>query len=249
MLLERKTAVLHGAGGPIGGAVARAFAREGARVVLTGRTREPLDAVATDIRSRGGTADIGVLNALDESDVDAFVDDIAADAGSVDVSFNLIGFGDVQQPLMEIEVEDFTRPVTTLLRSHFLTTRAAARHMTRRGSGVVLAFGGGGPHTLPNLGGLKVAFDALEGLRRQWACELGPHGVRVITVKTGGIPESIPTDFEGREAIEAQIVAHTLLRRAATLEDVGNAAVFAASDMAAAITAADLNITCGGVMD
>src|SRR5205823_7008793 len=125
------------------------------------------------------------------------------DAGAIDVSFNLISLGDVQQPLTEISLDDFLQPIGNATRSHFLTTRAAARHMIPRHSGVILAFGGGGPQTLPGLGGFKVALDALEGLRRQWACELGPHGVRVVTLKTGGIPESLPSDFAGRDELVA----------------------------------------------
>jgi 3-oxoacyl-[acyl-carrier protein] reductase len=175
MLLENKVAVIYGAGGPIGGAVARAFAREGARVFLAGRTRSKLDAVAEAIRSDGGVADAAVVDALDERAVDDYVDAVVEQAGHLDISFTLISYGDVQKPLLEISVEDFTRPITMAMRTHFLTTRAAARHMVRRGSGVILTFGGSGPHTLAGLGGFKVALDALEGLRRQWACELGRY--------------------------------------------------------------------------
>jgi NAD(P)-dependent dehydrogenase (short-subunit alcohol dehydrogenase family) len=91
------------------------------------------------------------------------------------------------------------------MRTHFLTTRAAARHMVRHGSWVILAFGGSGPRTLPGLGGFKIALDALEGHRRQWACELGRHGVRVVTLKTGGVAESLPDTFEGRGALTAEL--------------------------------------------
>jgi 3-oxoacyl-[acyl-carrier protein] reductase len=249
MLLENKVAVIYGAGGPIGGAVARAFAREGARVFLAGRTRAKLDKVAGEIRSNGGVAFTAVVDALDEEIVDEYVDAVVEQAGSIDISFNLISYGDVQEPLTEISVEDFTRPITTAMRTHFLTTRAAARHMIRRGSGVILAFGGSGPHTLPGLGGFKVALDALEGLRRQWACELGPHGIRVVTLKTGGVPETLPDNEPGRDEIIAGIQKAALLNRTATLADVGNVAAWVASDQARTITAADVNISCGAIMD
>ena len=237
MLLENKVAVIYGAGGPIGGAVARAFAREGARVFLAGRTLAKLDTVANEIRSTGGTASTIVVDATDEQ------------AGSLDISFNLISYGDVQQPLTMLSVEDFLRPITTAMRTHFLTTRAAARHMMRRGSGVILAFGGSGPHTLPGLGGFKIALDALEGLRRQWACELGQHGIRVVTIKTGGVPESIDASVAMRDEITAAIEQATLLKRAAQLSDVGNVAAFVASDQARTMTASTVNISCGALMD
>ncbi|WP_210577024.1 SDR family NAD(P)-dependent oxidoreductase [Streptomyces sp. GESEQ-4] len=249
MLLENKVAVVYGAGGPIGGAVARAFAREGARVHLAGRTAKKLDELADEIRAENGVAEPAVVDALDERAVDTYVDGVAAREGRIDISFNVIGYGDVQQPLTEITVGDFLQPITNAMRSQFLTTRAAARHMTRRGSGVILAFGGGGPQTLPGLGGFKIALDALEGLRRQWAVELGPHGIRVVTLKTGGVPETLPTEFDGAQEIIASIERDTLLGRAATLRDVGDVAAFVASDKARTLTSTDVNISCGAMVD
>jgi len=249
VLLENKVAVIYGGGGPIGGATARAFAREGARVFLAGRTPATLDKVADEIRWNGGAVDTAVVDALDERAVDEYVNAVVEQAGHLDISFNLIGYGDVQKPLIEISVEDFMQPITNAMRSHFLTARAAARHMIRRGSGVILAFGGNGPQTLPGLGGFKIALDAIEGLRRQWACELGQHGIRVVTLKTGGVPESISDTFAQKNEIAAGIQKATLLNRAATLADVGNVAAFVASDQARTLTATDVNISCGALMD
>ncbi|MEU5048855.1 SDR family oxidoreductase [Streptomyces sp. NPDC021096] len=249
MLLENKVAVVYGAGGRVGGAVARAFAAEGAAVFLAGRTHAKLDRVADDIRSSGGLAETARIDALDEEAVDAFVDAVAEQTGRVDISFNLISYGDVQEPLATISAEDFSRPIEHAVRTQFLTTRAAARHMVKRSSGVILAFGGSGPEAVPGLGGFVVALDAVEGLRRQWACELGPHGIRFVTLKTGGIPESLPEDFPGRAEIVAGIEEAAMLHRAATLADVGNVAVFAASDLAGSMTAATVNISCGALVD
>lgn len=251
MLLESRNAVIYGGGGSIGGAVARAFAREGAKVHLAGRTLESLERVAGEIRSAGGAAETAQVDALDETVVDEHADALAAGAGGIDISFNLISHGDVQgTPLAEMEVEDFARPVMTAVRTMFLTSRAAARHMIRQGSGVILVFGGYGD-PLPGyyLGGLQVAFGAMESLRRNLSSELGPHGIRVVTLQTGGVPESIPESFDRREAITKEIEERTMLKRAATLDDVGNVAAFAASDQARTITASALNITCGSVVD
>ena len=249
MLLEGKVAVIYGGGGAIGGAVARVFAREGARVYLAGRTTSKLDRVAGDIRSKGGVADAAVVDATDEKAVTDFVNGVVKQAGHIDISFNLISYGEVQKPLVALSVDDFLRPITTAMRTHFLTTRAVAPHMMTRGSGVILAFGGSGPQTQPGMGGFKIALDALEGLRRQWAIELGPHGIRVVTLKTGGVPESMPDDTPGRDEIIASIENATLLKRAASLDDVGRVAAFIASDQARTITAADINISSGGIMD
>lgn len=249
MLLDNKVAAIYGAGGSIGGAVARAFAREGARVFLAGRTQASLDAAAKEIRSKGGIADTVIVDALDELAVDTFVDEVVKQAGHIDISFNLISIGDVQKPLLEIATDEFLQPIMNAMRTQFLTTRAAARHMVKRGSGVILHFGGGGPQTQPGLGGFKIALDAMEGIRRQWAVELGPYGIRVLTLKTGGIPESIPEDFPGREEIIANLLPKTLLSRAATLSDVGNVAAFVASDQARTMTSTEINISCGAIVD
>lgn len=251
MLLENKNAVIYGGGGSIGGAVAHAFAREGARVFLAGRTLASLDEVAEQIRSEGGLAETAQVDAIDEQAIDEHADAVAARAGSIDISFNLISHGDVQgTPLAEMPLEDFERPIVTAMRTMFLTSRAAARHMIEQGSGVILVFGGyGDPMPDYYLGGLQVAFQAMESLRRQLACELGPHGIRVVTLQTGGVPESIPESFAGREAITEDIVGRTMLKRAATLADVGDVAAFAASDQASMITGTAINITGGAVVD
>jgi NAD(P)-dependent dehydrogenase (short-subunit alcohol dehydrogenase family) len=251
VLLEDKKAVIYGGGGSIGGAVAAAFAREGARVFLAGRTRAKLEEVAEGIRSAGGVAETAQVDALDEKAVDEHADAVAAEAGGIDISFNLISHGDVQGiPLAEMALEDFTRPVFTAVRTTFLTSRAAARHMIRHGSGVILVFGGSGdPMRDYYLGGLQVAFEAMESMRRQLASELGRHGVRVVTLRTGGVPETIPEGVKGRERIVGDIEKLTMLGRAATLEDVGYAAAFAASDRARTMTAATVNISCGALVD
>lgn len=251
MLLDNRNAVIYGGGGGIGSAVARAFAREGATVHLAGRSPERLDAVAERIRAAGGTATTAVVDALDEASVNAHADAVAADAGGIDISFNLISHGYVHgTPLAEMALEDFERPVRTALRGMFLTSRAAARHMIKQGSGVILVFGGDGD-PMPDyyLGGTQVAFTALESLRRQLACELGRHGIRVVTLRTGGVPETFPDGFDGREAIVEGIVGQTMLGRAATLDDVGAVAAFAASDQARTITASAINISCGAIVD
>jgi 3-oxoacyl-[acyl-carrier protein] reductase len=254
VLLDGKSAVIYGGGGSIGGAVARAFAREGATVFLAGRTRAKLDRVADEIRAAGGSAATAEVDALDEKAVDEHADAVAEEAGWIDISFNLIAHPYTHgTPLVEMAVEDFMAPIETAARTTFLTARAAGRHMIPRRSGVILAFGGPGDRGAPlrdyYLGGTQVAFDAIEAIRRQLAVELGPHGIRVVTLESGGVPETIPEDVEGREAIVELVEGQSLLGRAATLEDVGNAAAFAASDWARSMTAATVNVSCGTLID
>jgi NAD(P)-dependent dehydrogenase (short-subunit alcohol dehydrogenase family) len=250
MLLQGKTAVVYGGGGSIGGAMARAFAREGAHVCLAGRTRGRLDVVAADIRAAGGSVDTAVVDALDGPALRAHAEAVVAATGRLDISVNVIQHQDVQgTPLVEMDVEDFLRPIEIALRTNLLTAQAAAPHMVRQGSGVFVYFGGkGDPVRDYSIGGLQVASTALDQFRDQLASELGRHGIRAVTLRTGGIPESIGGDFEGRDALVDSLVAPTMLGRAATLADVGNVAAFVASDHAASITASDVNVSCGALV-
>jgi len=250
MLLENKVAVIYGAGGGIGRAVSAAFAREGAKVYLAGRTLEKLERAAEPIRAEGRAAETAIVDALDPQAVEGFVDTVVEQSGQIDISFNLIGVGDVQQPLMQIALDDFLQPITTTMRTQFITSKAAARHMIQCKTGVILAFGGSSVQTtMAGLGGFQISLEALESLRRQWAVELGQYGIRVVTLKTGGIPESIDDGFPEKQAITESIEQVTLLKRAATLEDVGNVAAFVASDLARSITATEVNISAGAILD
>src|SRR5512132_3110465 len=178
MLLENKNAIIYGAGGSIGGAAARTFAREGARVFLAGRTRASLDAVAADIAAAGGHAEVAVLDALDERAVDEHADAVAAQAGTIDVSFNLITRGDSQgTPLVDMAPDQFTHAITTGVTTAFLTARAAARHMVPQDSGVILHLTSGSARgTMPLMGNTGPADAATEAFHRYLAAEIGPHG-------------------------------------------------------------------------
>jgi 3-oxoacyl-[acyl-carrier protein] reductase len=250
MLLDGKNAVIYGGGGNVGGAVARAFAREGATVHLAGRTQATLERVASQIGDSGGRATVAQVDALDEGAVDSHADALVREHGSLDISMNLISTGDVQgTPLVEMSLADFERPIHNAMRSTYLTARAAGRHMIRQSSGVILMFGGeGDPIRDYNIGGFQISLTAVEALRKQLASELGRHGIRVVSLLTGGVIDSIPAEFEGREALVESLVSATLLGRGATLDDVGNVAAFAASDLARTITASAINITGGAII-
>jgi 3-oxoacyl-[acyl-carrier protein] reductase len=247
MLLPEKNAVIYGASGGIGGAMARAFAAEGAKVFLTGRTREKLDALAAEI---GDAAEVATFDATDKQAVDEHADAVAAQGG-LHVSVNVIAHPTKHgTPMVDMDVDEFFQPIQQAVRSNFLTTAAAARHMKGQGGGVILFFGGhGDPVRDYYLGGTQVAFEALESMRRQLSAELGRDGIRAVTLRSGGVPDSVPTDFDGRDAIVEGIVAETMLGRAATYEDVGNAAAFAASDKGRMMTAATVNVSCGALVD
>jgi len=263
MLLENKNAVIYGGSGSVGGAVARAFAREGARVFLAGRTLATLEEVAEEITASGGVAERAQVDALDEKAVEEHADAVAEKAGGIDISFNAIFNDDVQgKPLAEMPFEHFARPISKAMRNQFLTARAVARHMAARGSGVILTITGGYREAFPTIGGTVVAWAAIEAQCRQWASELGPQGIRVVWLRTTGLPETIPdtgdaaTDLgtgygEGmtREEIIAGMREQTILKRLATLDELRKVAAFMASDGADPMTATFANITCGALLD
>ncbi|MGW2240456.1 SDR family NAD(P)-dependent oxidoreductase [Streptomyces sp. NPDC001759] len=250
MLLTDKTAIIYGAGGSIGGAVARAFAAEGARLHLVGRTRETLEAVAADIKD----AEVAVVDALDE----AAVEEHLARVGDVDISFNLVTRGDVQgAPLTEMPVEDFLRPVTDGLRANFLTARAAGRCMAERGSGVILTLDSGSAHGSPMMGGTGPADAAIDTLVRNLAIELGPRGVRAVGMWAAGVPETFSVeklsavnpaiDAAAVRGIVDNLAQMRMTRRNPTLAEVAATAVFLASDHAAGLTGTFVNVTGGMV--
>src|SRR6266568_2690329 len=140
MLLENKTAVIYAAGGAIGGAVAQAFAREGARLFLTGRNVAKVDAVAKEIVAAGGVAETAQVDALDEKAVEEHLDTVVERAGRVDISFNAIGPGPTtdRMPLTELAGDAFARPIVFYTSSNFTTATAAARRMTGQDSGVIV---------------------------------------------------------------------------------------------------------------
>src|ERR1700743_3541433 len=187
MLLENKTAVIYGAGGAIGTAVARAFASEGATLFLAGRTRATVEATAEAV---GGAVEVAEVDAADESAVEQHVADVVAKAGHIDVLFNALGMLDVQgTPLVDMSFEDFAQPVAVATRTQFVTARAVARHMTARGAGVIMTVTAE-PTIAPDLGGFPVACAAVEALWRGFAVELGPSGVRTVVIRTPGSPDS-----------------------------------------------------------
>ena len=238
VLLENRTAIVHGGSGNVGSAVAAAFAREGAEVHLTGRTRATLEEIAAGIRDRGGTAHVASLDATDRDAVENHAAMVAEQGGGIDVCFNATNNDDIQgTPLLDMRIGDVMQPVAKAVTTTLTVATAAARHM--HGHGVILVMGGG-REAIRDLGGSHVAWAALAGLCRQLAAELGPRGVRVAWLLSPGSPEPGESDPEADGL---------LLARRPSYAEVANAAVFAASDWAATITATEINLTAGAVVD
>lgn len=261
MLLSGKTAVIYGAGGGVGSSVAKAFAREGARVFLTGRTENTLKQLSSEISSSGGKSSFSKVDALDPKAVEAHLQQVVTEAGGLDISFNLIGTGVAMgSKLTELSDERFMSAAFSKVRSHFITMTAAARMMARQGRGVILGLTAPNARLpRPNMGGFSIQGAATEALCRQLAFEEGPKGVRVVCLRTGGTPDNpvlheVFTHLARLKGISFQEMVNseaqvTALKRAPMLAEVANAAVLFASDYASAITATTANASCGELVD
>lgn len=263
MMLKDKIAVMYGAGGAIGGAVARAFAREGARLFLTGRLRPAVEAVAREVVSAGGAAEAAEVDALDEQAVDRHLQSVIDRAGRVDISFNAIGIPDgpiLGVPLVELDVERFAQPITAYTTSYFLTARLAARRMVPNRSGVIMTVTALHARTgIPLVGGYGPALAAKEALTRDLSAELAPLGIRVVGLRPQAMPETatIKEAFEPRarasgmtwEQWQASLASRNHARRLMTLAEMADVAAFMASDRASGMTGTTVNLTMGSLDD
>jgi NAD(P)-dependent dehydrogenase (short-subunit alcohol dehydrogenase family) len=262
MILKNKVAVIYGAGGGIGGAVARSFAEEGAKVFLTGLHGTTVEAVAKDIVAAGGSAEAAEVDALDERAIDKHLQSVIDKAGRIDISFNAIAIPDAKLlgiPLVELDAELFDLP-GGYLKSYFLTARLAARRMLPNKSGVIMTVTA--LHSrigIPLVGGYGPAQSAKESLTRSLSAELAPHGIRVVGLRPQGMPQTatIKRAYEPRakgsgmtwEQWQTMLASRTHPRRLMTLEEMANAAVFFASDKASGLTGTTVNLTMGSLDD
>jgi NAD(P)-dependent dehydrogenase (short-subunit alcohol dehydrogenase family) len=265
VLLQDHNAVIYGGGGAIGGAVARVFAREGARVFIAGRTPARLDAVAADITAAGGTVETAQVDAFDQRAVERHAEAVGAKAGSIDIALNAVSVMHDQGTLLaDLSLEDFMRPIDGFLRTLFITSKAVARHMGRRRPGVVLTLSEAGSRmAVSGLLGHIVSGASKEVFSRVLAAELAPSNVRVICLRSHALTDASaagsytkdlfrpPAAAAGLPVQEwiAGLAAGTLLKRLPTLADVAEAAAFLASDRAGAMTGTVANLTGGAIVD
>jgi NAD(P)-dependent dehydrogenase (short-subunit alcohol dehydrogenase family) len=262
-MLQDKVAVIYGAGGAIGGAVAHAFAREGAKVYLTGRNLPAVELVAKEIVADGGSAEPAEVDALDDHSVDGHLRTVIDEAGRVDISFNAVGVpnaGILGVPLVDLDVERFFLPIASSVRSYFLTARSAARLMVPNGSGVIMTVTATHAREgLPLVGGYGPAQAAKEALTRDLSAELAPSGIRVVGLRPQAIPETrtIRDAYEPRAAAsgmtweqwQEMLASRTHPKRLMTLEEMANVAAFMACDRASAMTGTTVNLTMGRLDD
>lgn len=261
MLLKDRTAIVYGGSGAVGGAVAKAFAREGARVFIAARGRDGLEAVAREISAAGGRVDVAPVDATDQQAVEAHLAEIVQEAGPVKIMFNAIEWGDTQgAELTDMALERLMLPIRTSLTSWFYTGTAAARHMAENGGGAIVGItANAAREAYSHVGGFGIACAAVEHFLRQLAVENGPKGVRVTWVRSPGSPDApgvreawmLRAEEQGVtfEDVHHEFARNTPLRRITALAQVADAAVLMASDLAAGMTATVANATGGAQVD
>jgi len=262
-LLSGKQAVIFAAGGAVGAALASEFAAQGANVFLSGRHLEPVQRVATAVQDAGGLAQIATIDALDEGAVTAYLDGVALQAGGIDIVVNAMGplpseYSNGRNTL-ELPLEHFMVPLTTLLPSQFVTARAAARHMVKQSSGVILFITAVPSRGMANVTAIGSTFGAMESLARCLAVDLGPAGVRVVAIRSGAMVDTSTIQQSmhrvaqamsiSPEQAQARLEQATLLKRLPVAADTARLAAFLASDGARSITGAIVNASSGAAVD
>jgi NAD(P)-dependent dehydrogenase (short-subunit alcohol dehydrogenase family) len=259
--LKNKIAVVYGDGN-IGSAIAKAFAKENAKVFLAGRTAAKLKKIAEEIKANGGIVETAQVDALNEEAIEKHFTEVLRITGKVDISFNTIGLpqkGLQGIPLIELSVESFALPITTYTQAHFITAKAAARQMVKQGHGVILMHTPNASRLSPPfVGGLVPAWSAMEGLCRSISVECGEKGVRSVCLLTTGIPETSLIDevwdIHGKahgitfEQFHAIMEGGTHRKKLTTLAEFTNAAVFVASDEGSGISGTIFNLTSGMIV-
>jgi 3-oxoacyl-[acyl-carrier protein] reductase len=263
-MLKGKRAVVFGAGGSIGAAVAREFAAEGAEVFLAGRSKANVEAVAAQITDTGGHAHSHVVDATNDDAVNEYLNDIVKQAGSVDIAFNAVGplaaeYG-LTKSAVDLTIEEFMVPLTSVVKSQFITARAAARHMVKQRSGVIIFLTGSTARGhVEGATAIGSAFGAIESLTENLAIEVGSAGVRVVCLRTTANADSrtIQQTTEAlagklnatKDQMIASMAGLNFLKVPANTSDTAKAAVLIASDRARMFTGTVVNATAGAALD
>lgn len=259
--LKDKVAVVFAASGDIAGAVAKSFSQQGAKVYVTARNLDAVTALAAHINSNGGEAEAAKVDAMNESDIDQFLQQVISKHAKLDVVFNGIGVSYEEMggrpPTTLATLQQFMAPMEKICGSQFLTSRVAAKYMIQSQSeGTILLLTAALSRSkLPNLAGITAASAAMEGLTRVMATEWGGHGIKVICICPGPLVETkrISGWIQGAakesgipmEQLIAQYQAFDILKATLTLQQLGDTAAFLASPTGIAFNSHVVDVDCG----
>ena len=256
MRLADRVAIVTGAASGIGAAIARAYAREGARVGVADLDLAAAGRLVEELRQSGAEAIAVQMDVSDETQVNQGVDAVAAAFGGIDVLVSNAGFQHLDS-IADVSFDNWKRILAVHLDGGFLTTRACLRHMYRQGRGgaVILMGSIHSKEASVSKGPYVVAKHGLLGLCRTVAKEGAAHGVRANLicpgfVRTPLVVKQIP-ELAARMGIsEAQLISEVILRTTVDGEftadtDIAEVAVFLAAFPSAALTGQSINVSHG----
>jgi NAD(P)-dependent dehydrogenase (short-subunit alcohol dehydrogenase family) len=247
--LEGKAILVTGAAKGQGEAVARRFAREGARVALADVLDEQGQKVAADIQKSGGDVRYLHCDVSDEAQVAQAIAATVAAYGGLDVLYNNAAIIAYFRQIADLSAADWDRTIAVNLRGPFLCSKYALPHLIERGGGSIINVSSHGAFQASPIGVADdaVAKGGLVTLTYYLASEYGSRNVRANCIAPGPVPTDLNNVFLGNEDIRAQTAALIPRGRVGELDDIASAAVFLASDESKWISGAVLRVD-GGIV-
>ena len=230
----------------IGRATAEAFAREGAKVVISGRNAEAGEAVATELRALGGEAHFIRADVRHEDDVKALVDGTVAKFGRLDIAVNNAGTEGQFGPITDQTPESYAAMFDTNVLGVLLSLKHELRVLLAQGSGSIVNISSVlGQAAYANAALYTASKHAVEGLTKAAALEGAPSGVRVNAVAPGPIDTPMLERFTGGDEGKAGLAATLPMNRTGAPDEIAQAIVFLGSDKASFITGHVINVDGG----
>jgi NAD(P)-dependent dehydrogenase (short-subunit alcohol dehydrogenase family) len=230
----------------IGRATALAFAREGARIVVSGRREEAGHKLAAELRGLGAEAEFVRTDVRHDDDVRDLVDQTVARFGRLDVAVNNAGTEGKPGPLTEQSAESYAATFDTNVLGMVLSLKHELRVMQPQGSGSIINLSSVvGQRGAAGASVYTASKHAVEGLTKVAALEGATFGVRVNAVAPGPIETEMLTRFTGSAERKAGLVAGVPFKRAGTPDEIAQAIVYLASDKASYVTGQILGVNGG----
>ena len=243
---EDRVAIVTGAGSGIGARIALDLARGGARVIVTDRRADRVEAALSSWGEQGRGAEPRALDVTDRAAFEQLVAEVAERHGHLDILVSCAGVIRPPRPLPEWSDEDWQRVMDVNAKGVFHGLATALPVMTAQRRGVVLNIGSvTGVKTVAGLGVYGASKAAVTALTRAAALEAGPHGVRVNELQPGPTHTPMVTGRDGTSDAEASFAATVPLRRVSTPEEQSAAALFLLSDAASYVNGASLLVDGG----